>query len=161
MQSRKADFDSLVIGAGAAGLAAAAELSFAGQSVCVLEARDRIGGRILTRLEPDLPVPVELGAEFIHGLSPLTMSWLHRANAAVMDSSQERWRMQDGKLGQADDLFEEMQRGLGTLRKPAKDLPFSEFLDGPAKAALSPVRGNSPAPLSRASTLLTPRGSAH
>lgn len=72
--------------------------------------------------------------------------------------------MQDGKLGQADDLFEEMQRGLGTLRKPAKDLPFSEFLDGPAKAALSPrarefartlVQGFDAADATRVSTLKT------
>ncbi|MFC3229222.1 flavin monoamine oxidase family protein [Marinibaculum pumilum] len=59
------DADILVLGAGIAGLAAAAELSRAGARVVVLEARDRIGGRIATdrRLGP----PVELGAAWIHG----------------------------------------------------------------------------------------------
>ncbi len=40
--------DVLVIGAGAAGLAAASELGRAGLSVTILKARDRIGGRMFT-----------------------------------------------------------------------------------------------------------------
>ncbi len=57
---------TLVIGAGMAGLAAARDLVDAGQDVIVLEARDRIGGRVYTnRTLSDLPV--EFGAEFIHG----------------------------------------------------------------------------------------------
>ena len=68
-----ARFDVAIIGAGAAGLAAAAELSRHAKSVCVLEARDRVGGRIFTRDEPDLPVPIELGAEFVHGKAPATV----------------------------------------------------------------------------------------
>ena len=43
------DADVIVIGAGAAGLAAAREVHRAGAKVLVIEARDRIGGRILTR----------------------------------------------------------------------------------------------------------------
>jgi monoamine oxidase len=57
---------TLVIGAGMAGLAAARDLVDAGQTVIVLEARDRTGGRVYTdRSLFDLPV--EFGAEFIHG----------------------------------------------------------------------------------------------
>ena len=59
--------DVAVIGAGAAGLAAARELSGAGRRVVVLEARERIGGRIFTLHPPDFALPIELGAEFIHG----------------------------------------------------------------------------------------------
>lgn len=63
----------LVIGAGFAGLAAARDLAQAGVDVTVLEARDRIGGRVWTsRLWPDLPV--DMGASWIHGVrgNPLT-----------------------------------------------------------------------------------------
>ncbi|WP_054814110.1 FAD-dependent oxidoreductase [Nocardia arizonensis] len=57
----------IVVGAGIAGLAAARTLADRGQDVVVLEARDRIGGRILTSTRwPD--APVDLGASRIHGV---------------------------------------------------------------------------------------------
>ncbi|HEV2730014.1 MAG TPA: FAD-dependent oxidoreductase, partial [Terriglobales bacterium] len=40
--------DVIILGAGAAGLSAALELSRAGLTVAIIEARDRIGGRIFT-----------------------------------------------------------------------------------------------------------------
>jgi monoamine oxidase len=56
--------DVIVIGAGLAGLAAAQRLRAAGRSVLVLEARDRIGGRVFTtRL--DGGASVDLGAQFV------------------------------------------------------------------------------------------------
>lgn len=68
----------LVVGAGAAGLMAALELSTAGKRVTLLEARDRIGGRIHT-LKSGFTNPVEAGAEFIHGDLPVTMSLVNEA----------------------------------------------------------------------------------
>lgn len=63
----------IVIGAGLAGLSAARDLQAAGAEVVVVEARDRIGGRIWTSHKwPDLPM--DLGASWIHGVegNPLT-----------------------------------------------------------------------------------------
>ena len=59
--------DVLVLGAGIAGLAAAERLAAAGRRVLILEARDRLGGRIHTVDDPALGHPIELGAEFVHG----------------------------------------------------------------------------------------------
>ncbi|MFZ7089165.1 flavin monoamine oxidase family protein [Curtobacterium sp. RRHDQ10] len=66
-------FDTIVVGAGIAGLTAARLLAASGQRVVVLEARDRIGGRTWT--DAELGVPVDLGASWIHGIdgNPLTV----------------------------------------------------------------------------------------
>lgn len=69
----------LILGAGIAGLAAAARLASAGRRVTVLEARDRIGGRILTLHPPESEAPVELGAEFVHGRPPELLAALQDA----------------------------------------------------------------------------------
>ncbi|HWG54005.1 MAG TPA: NAD(P)/FAD-dependent oxidoreductase [Gemmatimonadaceae bacterium] len=61
------DSDVIIVGAGAAGLAAATVLTEGGAECLVLEARGRSGGRIHTEWAPDCPTPIELGAEFIHG----------------------------------------------------------------------------------------------
>lgn len=59
--------DAIVIGAGIAGLAAARKLAEAGKRVMLLEAGERVGGRLYTAHVPGCPLPVELGAEFVHG----------------------------------------------------------------------------------------------
>ena len=64
----------IVIGAGIAGLAAARDLSIDGYDVLVLEARNRIGGRIWT--SRDLGVPADLGASWIHGFEDNPISRL-------------------------------------------------------------------------------------
>jgi len=59
-------WDTIVIGAGMAGLRAAQLLKQAGQRVLVLEARHRLGGRTWT--DDSLGLPVDLGASWIHGI---------------------------------------------------------------------------------------------
>ncbi|MCF8259311.1 MAG: FAD-dependent oxidoreductase [Melioribacteraceae bacterium] len=56
-----------VIGAGISGIAAARKLHNAGVDVTILEARNRLGGRIWT--DRSLGLPVDLGASWIHGPS--------------------------------------------------------------------------------------------
>jgi monoamine oxidase len=100
--------DVLVVGAGAAGLGAARALADAGRRVVVLEARDRIGGRVWTDHSFG-PVPVERGAEFIHGERAETWAWVRRAGLTT--ASHARWSgrriaLPDGRLAGAD-LFQE------------------------------------------------------
>jgi monoamine oxidase len=66
----------LVIGAGIAGLAAARHLALDGYDVVVLEARDRIGGRIWT--SQALSIPADLGASWIHGFEDNPIARLAR-----------------------------------------------------------------------------------
>jgi monoamine oxidase len=83
------DADVIVIGAGAAGLSAAAELCARETSTLVLEARDRIGGRILTVRDRRVSAPIELGPEFIHGDHPYIFAILQRMGATTVDLSSD------------------------------------------------------------------------
>ena len=74
------DADAIVLGAGIAGLKAARDLHDAGLRVVVLEARDRIGGRVWTD-HAWAAHPVELGAEFVHGEFADTWEALRRLGA--------------------------------------------------------------------------------
>jgi hypothetical protein len=80
---RKADV--LVIGAGIAGLRAAEVLVGKGRRVIVLEARDRLGGRIYT--DRSWGVPVELGASWIHGVQNNPIAALAAAKGITMQAT--------------------------------------------------------------------------
>src|SRR5215475_7017990 len=92
----------VVIGAGAAGLAAARTLTQAGQAVILLEARDRIGGRILSIREPRFAATVELGAEFIHGMPAEILDILQNAGVAPVEVGEEHLSIYDGKVMEND-----------------------------------------------------------
>lgn len=132
------EFDALILGAGAAGLAAAAEIARAGRSALVLEARERVGGRIWSHHEPALPVPVELGAEFIHGRADAAFSLLQKAGAAAVDVARPRWTLRDGKLESAERPFSEIRAAIrATKVLEKKDLSFEFFLERHLRPALS------------------------
>lgn len=67
-------YDTIVVGGGISGLIAARSLLKNGRKVLLIEARDRLGGRIHTFRDEKLGGFVDLGANFIHGLigNPLT-----------------------------------------------------------------------------------------
>src|SRR5579859_3671655 len=88
--------DVLVLGGGCAGLAATAALVQGGLDVALLEARPRLGGRACTLREADGP-PIELGAEFVHGEAPRTVSIARDAGIALEEvRSAQRWQLGDG-----------------------------------------------------------------
>lgn len=121
-------FDVIIIGAGAAGLAAGRALSGAGKRVCILEARDRIGGRVSTLHLPDLPLPIELGAEFIHGEDASTFSIVDAARLTAMELPDSHWWSRDGAWEQVEDfwgLIDDLRVKIGARKR---DLSFADFL---------------------------------
>ncbi len=105
-----------VIGAGLSGLSAARELTAKGASVMVLEARDRLGGRIWTsRVWPDLPM--DLGASWIHGVkgNPLT-ALADEANVARIATSYDSSMAYDAQ-GKELDLSAATSRAEAIIRQ--------------------------------------------
>ena len=123
----------IVIGAGASGLAAARDLSQAGLRVTVLEARPRVGGRILTVHDARAPVPLELGAEFIHGEAPETLSVAEAAGLAVVELPDLHEIVTRGRfLIRSDfwDAIERMNKDLARrVAQRGEDFPVSDYLD--------------------------------
>ena len=125
--------DVLVLGAGAAGLAAARDLSQAGLRVTVVEARPRIGGRILTLHDPRSPVPLELGAEFVHGEAPETLAVARAAGLALVELPDVHELVSSGRFKALGDFWEIVNRMNKDLARRiaarGKDFPISEYLD--------------------------------
>ena len=117
----------IVVGAGAAGLAAARALAGAGRSVLVLEARERVGGRCWTRRVPGLDIPVELGAEFIHGEAASTHALLAEAGIAAVDSTREQRYLERGRLRRLN-AFVEAQRAVARAPAQKHDISFAALL---------------------------------
>lgn len=121
--------DCLIIGAGAAGLAAAAHLVRARKSVCLLEARPRLGGRIHTRHLPGVPFPIERGAEFIHGFLPETWRIVNHARLAVYDGSDQVWAHRNRQLRPAPNWWNPIDQVMSRLPKaPNQDISYADFL---------------------------------
>jgi monoamine oxidase len=152
--------DVAVVGAGVAGLAAAGELRRRGFRTAVLEARDRVGGRILTYHDERVPLPIELGAEFLHGETPETDRILREAGLLALDLSGEHWRAENGRILPHQDVWKRIDRVLGLIDPDKPDLSIADFLarrpGGPArardrKAALQFVEGFNAADAKRVS----------
>ncbi len=125
------DCEVLIVGAGAAGLSALRELSQAGVEAVCLEARDRIGGRILTVTDPLSALPIELGPEFIHGRSPETWEVIRRHLLPVYDCEENALHIVDGRVQQSSDAWEQMAAITDEMKRLAAvgaDPPFSHFL---------------------------------
>lgn len=84
--------DVAVIGAGAAGLAAARRLAGTGLSVVVLEARDRIGGRAHTIVREGHAL--DMGCGWLHSADENPLAKLAEAGGFTVDRTRPPWESQ-------------------------------------------------------------------
>ena len=119
----------VIIGAGAAGLAAARELSRAGREVIVLEARERIGGRVFTHREKHAAAPIEFGAEFVHGKAPELWQIAQAANLELYEVSGRHWYFQSGKVSKSGEFWRTIERLTGKMKSSDRDQSLREFLE--------------------------------
>lgn len=120
--------DILIIGAGAAGLTAAYELANAGKKVIVLEAQDRIGGRIHTHHEGASSKHIELGAEFVHGDLPVTLGLLNEAGIKYNPASASMYRYDQGKFTTNEYFIEHWDLLIDKLNKLKQDTNINGFM---------------------------------
>jgi monoamine oxidase len=109
-------------------MAAAIQLGRAGLSVVILEARDRIGGRVFTQRDPSSQAAIELGAEFIHGMPPETWDILQKENVEVKEVSGDAWCFREGRLRPCD-FFSEVEKILEQMDEHSPDESFRHFLN--------------------------------
>ena len=121
-------WDVIVLGAGIAGLVCARTLAEAGRRVLVLEASGRVGGRIRTVRQDG--VPVELGAEFVHGRSPELWALIEEAGLSMFEKTGSMLTAQDGRLQAADWEAEDEDDPLDGLKDfNGPDCSFLEYVD--------------------------------
>ena len=116
----------IILGAGAAGMAAAAALSQEGVSALILEARDRIGGRIHTLNDPAFPIPIDMGAEYVHGDPQATWKIIRDAKLIAHDVPFDHYELRGNRLVHLENFAEELGKIMTGV--PKADLSFAEFL---------------------------------
>jgi monoamine oxidase len=140
-----------VIGAGLAGLACAYELRSAGYQVTLIEARTRVGGRVLTLRDLVQGKNVEAGGELIGANHPL---WTHYAErfalpfrAVTEDESLDDGVFLEGKrLGEAQvkKLFQEMESAYLAMTADAAKIDADEPWSSASSRSRRAPAGRSP-----------------
>ena len=128
----KDSYEVLIVGAGASGLSALRQLRQAGRDAVCVEARDRIGGRVLTINDPKAPLPIELGPEFVHGRPPESWELIRSGNLTVFDCEEHSVHIADGHVQKQSNAWEQVGAITEEMKRVAesgRDLPFAEFLD--------------------------------
>jgi monoamine oxidase len=132
-------YDTLILGAGVAGLAAGRRLAEGGRHVAMVEARDRVGGRIATEhvsIGGALnSIPIELGAEFVHGLPKASWQLINESRLATYELGGDHLYYERGCLQAYPEsdwdptsVLEDMMGWLAA-QPPGTDATFANYLD--------------------------------
>jgi monoamine oxidase len=132
MQDR---FDVVVVGAGAAGIAALRRLRRAGVAVVALEARSRVGGRALTLQGPDFPV--DLGCGWLHSADVNPLVPLIEGAGFALDRTPPHWTRQAGNQDFPPEDQADFGRAFATFNEQL-DAAAETRVDRPAAELLPP-----------------------
>lgn len=119
--------DVLIIGGGIAGLSAARTLTEASLRVTVLEARDRLGGRIFTQHVGKYPV--EFGAEFVHGQPEEILGLAAEGGVPIVAVEGTFLHKEKGSWTSAGELMEEVNHLFSKMPAEGLDQSFLHYLD--------------------------------
>ncbi|MBN9482996.1 MAG: hypothetical protein BGO70_01755 [Bacteroidetes bacterium 43-93] len=120
--------DIIIIGAGIAGLVAARTLSEK-HRVTILEASDRLGGRIFSNTLGPISGIVERGAEFIHGDAEETIKLLKEAGIKYKSMAGHMYRKEDGSLKKETEITEHWDAMMDKMKDAPADLILNDFLN--------------------------------
>lgn len=122
----------LIVGAGLAGLGCAQALLQRGIKSLILEAKDRVGGRVFSKRQPLYSPPIEYGAEYLHGVNKNLMDLL--GQRPFVDVQDTHLYFSDGKLQEKKDFWERFEKYTSLLNKNLKeDRSVSEFFKAQGK----------------------------
>jgi monoamine oxidase len=120
--------DVIVIGAGAAGLATSRALADAGRRVLLLEAKDRVGGRVGSDAGA-ADGPIELGAEFVHGEPEATLDLLREAGGCVEPVEGDHQVAEGGRIEPIGHRAGELEQLLERAKRVTTDESAAAFLE--------------------------------
>jgi monoamine oxidase len=95
--------------------------------VLILEARGRLGGRILTVRDALSPLPIELGAEFVHGRPKELWNIIDSARLPAMEVMGDHYHSSAGQLHKVDQQTDQFDRVYEAMRE-APEQSFAEFI---------------------------------
>jgi monoamine oxidase len=123
------EFDVVVVGAGAAGVAAADRLASTGLSFVVLEARDRPGGRAWT-VTPAAGLSVDLGCGWLHSAENNPWAAIAVRQGRTLDKSPPPWARTGSQVGPNRKAMDGFNAAIGRFRERVAAFPA----DGPDAA---------------------------
>jgi monoamine oxidase len=115
-----------IIGGGISGLVAASFLVRNNVAVTVFEAKERFGGRI-NAIRHD-SMPIELGAEFLHGRSKTILNAIRAAKLSTHEVPDRNRVLEDGRF-RSFDIWGTMEKLIHRVDSKKPDCSFSEFLE--------------------------------
>jgi monoamine oxidase len=117
----------IIIGAGAAGLSIASDISEK-CDVTILEANQQVGGRIRTRYSNNGAVIIEQGAEFVHGETPATSKLIKEAGLKLLKLDGKMFRKEGKDWSEEEDMVEGWDKLVEKMKGQQKDMTMHDFM---------------------------------